>query len=146
MFDGRNLLDVPAKNAGEYARNLLKILFKQHELQSCLIPSQQAKRYLKSELDHERMKLLNGKRKSSLPSSSECFLLMITEAIRTRYRISKYHYHSFYKERLQSTLAACLYNEGQRKSKKQAIQMENEMITEEPSAVQPNSSTMITFD
>jgi hypothetical protein len=62
MFNGRNLLDVPAKNSGEYARNLLKILFKQQELQSCLLPSQQAKRYLKSELDHERMKLLNGKK------------------------------------------------------------------------------------
>lgn len=68
-------MDVPAKNAGEYARNLLKILFTQQELQSCLLPSQQAKRYAKSELDHERMKLLNGKGKSVLLSSGESFLL-----------------------------------------------------------------------
>ncbi|CAF1231116.1 unnamed protein product [Didymodactylos carnosus] len=32
--EGRNLLEVSARNAGEYARNLLKILFKPHELQS----------------------------------------------------------------------------------------------------------------
>ena len=74
------------------------------------------------------------------------FRFVISEAIRTRYRIAKFHYHSFYKERIQSTLAACLYNEGQRKSKKQATQMENETIQEEPSAVQPNSTAMTSFD
>ena len=60
MYDGQNLLDVPARNAGEYSRILLKTLFKPHELQFCLLPSQQSKRYAKSELDHERFGLLKG--------------------------------------------------------------------------------------
>jgi hypothetical protein len=61
MHDGTNLLEVPARNAGEYARSVLKILFKSHELQSSLLPSQQSKRYSKPELDHERFGRLNGK-------------------------------------------------------------------------------------
>ena len=81
-----------------------------------------------------------------LVSFSEPFLFMFTEAIRTRYRIAQYHYHPFYKERLQSTLPACLYNEGQRKSKKEAIPMNQETIQEEPSIVQPHSSTLVNFD
>ena len=59
-YDGQNLLDIPARNAGEYSRILLKTLFKPHELQLCLLPSQQSKRYAKSELDHERFALLKG--------------------------------------------------------------------------------------
>ncbi|CAM4978352.1 unnamed protein product [Rotaria socialis] len=54
-------------------------------------------------------------------------------AIRTRYRITKHHYTTFYKERIQETLAGCLYNEGTRKTKKQPIQQqqlhkENEIV------------------
>ena len=62
MYEGRNLLEVSAKNAGEYARNLLKILFTPEELQSSLLPSQQSKRYSKQEFDHTRLHLLNGKK------------------------------------------------------------------------------------
>lgn len=61
MFQDRDLLDVPAKNAGEYARNLLRILFTPEELQTCLLPSSQAKSYNKPELDSDRMRLMNGK-------------------------------------------------------------------------------------
>jgi hypothetical protein len=38
----------------------LKKLFKPLELQTCLLPSQQSKRYSKSELDQERFNRLNG--------------------------------------------------------------------------------------
>lgn len=40
------------------------------------------------------------------------------EAIRVRYRITKFNYELFYKERIQETLAGCVYNEGTRKQKK----------------------------
>ena len=43
------------------------------------------------------------------------------DAIRTRYRISKHHYTTFYKDFIQDTLASCIYNEGTRKPKKQAM-------------------------
>ncbi|CAF3168686.1 unnamed protein product, partial [Rotaria sp. Silwood2] len=46
----------------------------------------------------------------------------LTKAIQTRYRITNYHYPTFYKEQVQETLAACLYNEGPRKSNKQTMQ------------------------
>ncbi|CAF2040422.1 unnamed protein product [Rotaria magnacalcarata] len=114
MHDGCDLLEIPARNPREYARNLLKLLFKPLELQTCLLPSQQSKRYSKSELDQERFNRLN-------------------DAIRTRYRITKHHYTTFYKERIQETLVGCLYNEGTRKTKKQPIQQqqlhkENEIV------------------
>ncbi|CAF3224831.1 unnamed protein product [Rotaria socialis] len=118
IHDGCDLLEVPARNPREYARNLLKLLFKPLELQTCLLPSQQSKRYSKSELDQERFNRLNGNER---------------DAIRTRYRITKHHYTTFYKERIQETLAGCLYNEGTRKTKKQPIQQqqlhkENEIV------------------
>ncbi|CAF3541991.1 unnamed protein product [Rotaria sp. Silwood2] len=95
MHDSQELLQVPARNVGEYARNLLKILFTHEELAESLLPSPQAHRYSKKKLD---------------------------EAIQTRYRITNYHYPTFYKEQVQETLAACLYNEGPRKSNKQTMQ------------------------
>jgi hypothetical protein len=61
MYNGNNLLEVAAKDVGEYARNLLRNLFEPHELRSSLLPSQQSKRYAKPELDHQRFNLLNGK-------------------------------------------------------------------------------------
>ena len=48
--------------------------------------------------------------------------LFLLEAIRTRYRVSKFHYSTFYKDHIQETLAGCLYNEGTRKPRQQAIQ------------------------
>lgn len=60
IFDGRDLLNEPARNPGQYARNLLRILFTSEELQSSLLPTTQSKRYLKPELDKDRMDLLNG--------------------------------------------------------------------------------------
>ena len=46
------------------------------------------------------------------------------DEVRTRYRISKHHYETFYKERLKETLAGCIYNVGIRKPKKTAAQQQ----------------------
>jgi hypothetical protein len=67
------------------------------------------------------------------PSS---FLLL--EAVRTRYRIAKFHYGRFYQDHVQETLAGCLYNEGPRKSKKVAEQQDQLRSDEEN--IHPNSS------
>ena len=61
MFEDRDLLEMSTRNPGEYARSLLKILFKSEDLQTSLLPSQQSKRYSRPELDNERMKILNGR-------------------------------------------------------------------------------------
>ncbi|UJR17709.1 hypothetical protein I4U23_004607 [Adineta vaga] len=103
LYQGENLLEVAASNAAEYGRNLLRKLFTEHELETSLLPSQQTQRYSKPALDHERFNLLN-------------------KAIRHRYRIGKHHYNIFYKERIQESLAGCLYNEGTRKPRKKAMQ------------------------
>ncbi|CAF1307834.1 unnamed protein product [Adineta ricciae] len=107
MYRGNNLLEVAASSAAEYARKLLKVLFSELELKTSLLPSQQSKRYFKPELDSEKFNLLN-------------------EATRHRYRISKHHYSSFYKERIQESLAGCLYNEGTRKQRRKAIQQQQQ--------------------
>ena len=54
------MLDIPARNPREYSRILLKTLFQPYEFQSCLLPSMQAKRFSKPDLDAERFNLLNG--------------------------------------------------------------------------------------
>ena len=70
-----------------------------------------------------------------LPLSSS-----ILEALRSRYRVSRHHFTLFYKERIQETLAGCLYNEGQRKHKKPTVQQQPEVMqqrttqSEEPAA------------
>ncbi|CAF5138159.1 unnamed protein product, partial [Rotaria socialis] len=58
--DGRDLLEVPARNAAEYARKLLQEMFKPDELESSLLPSPHEKRFSKVELDQNRFNLLNG--------------------------------------------------------------------------------------
>jgi hypothetical protein len=58
------------------------------------------------------------------------FFVCVVEAVRIRYRIAKYSYESFYKERLQSTLAACVYNSGRRKLKQRGNQ-ETTQVTEQ---------------
>ena len=55
-------------------------------------------------------------------------LLTILEALRSRYRVSRHHFTLFYKERIQETLAGCLYNEGQRKLKKPTDQQQAEPV------------------
>ncbi|CAF1677132.1 unnamed protein product [Rotaria magnacalcarata] len=119
-FDGRDLLEVPARNAAEYARKLLQEMFKPDELESSLLPSPHAKRFSKVELDQNRFNLLN-------------------DAVRTRYRISKHHYISFYKDRIQDSLANCLYNVGIRKKRKQKIQQQKDQQASQQLNIQQQS-------
>lgn len=62
MYRDQDLLQVPARTVGEYARTLLKTLFTCEELEESLLPSPQAHRYSKKKLNGERFNLLNGKK------------------------------------------------------------------------------------
>lgn len=125
LFRGKNLLEIPARNPGEYGRSLLKLLFDSNELQTSLLPSTQSKRFSKPELDRERFNLLNGTYVTFVSFIIFYWAVWLRnkvhfsclEALRTRYRITKYHYIAFYKDRIQETLAGCLYNQGPRKLK-----------------------------
>ena len=66
MRDGSDLLQIPGKNVGEYARNLLRTLYMPEELQSSLLSSTQSKRDSKSELDCVRFNRLNSKIRISI--------------------------------------------------------------------------------
>ena len=70
------------------------------------------------------------------------------DAIRTRYRIAKHRYDLFYKEKIQATLAACVYNEGTRKQKQ--TRQTTEMADADPSVkentVWNQNGSSITFD
>lgn len=61
MWDDKNLLSIVARDPGDYARKLLRVLFTQSEIQSSLIPSQSAHLYHKDILDEERFGVLNSK-------------------------------------------------------------------------------------
>ena len=72
------------------------------------------------------------------------FFGWISEAVRTRYRIAKHSYELFYKERIQATLASCVYNEGRRKKKQQPDQEKNEDTQQQASPTnQPSTATII---
>jgi hypothetical protein len=62
MHNDLNLLEALTRSVGEYARTLMKILYKPEEVRSGLLASQQSKRFEKEELDHERFHRLNGKK------------------------------------------------------------------------------------
>ncbi len=65
-----------------------------------------------------------GFQKEKARKQNIVFFFFCLDAVRTRYRISKYFYSSFYKERIQETLSGCIYNEGTRKQKKQTMQVQ----------------------
>lgn len=144
IYEGQNLLEVPARNVGEYARNLLKTLFKPSELQSSLLPSQHSKKFAKSELDQHRIDLLNGNL-IDLNKFLDVKSFFPLDAVRTRYRITKHHYLSFYKDRIQETLANCVYNEGVRKPKRQAA-IQQQKRQEEVQQQQSQSCSTAAFD
>ena len=70
----------------------------------------------------------------------------ILEAIQTRYRIAKYHYDCFYRERIQATLAGCLYNEGRRKLKRFSAPLEPQFEQNESSRDVYQTTLTIAFD
>ena len=137
------MLNERARNPGQYSRNLLRVLFTSEEFQSSLLPSTQSKRYLKPELDNQRMDLLHRKTSQLLfvdenmfSTSTFCFL----DALRARYRIGRHHYDLFYTERIQASLAACVYNEGRRKSKNQSSRDTNHSRGNDEPIIQSASS------
>lgn len=60
MWKSQNLLKILARDAGDYARQLLRLLFTEDELTTSILPSQAAHLYQKNVLDNERFVLLNG--------------------------------------------------------------------------------------
>ena len=72
------------------------------------------------------------------------FFVCVVEAVRVRYRIAKYSYDSFYKERLQSTLAACVYNSGRRKLKQQENQETTQTTEQQTTAMARQQTPPIT--
>ena len=61
MYNNENLLDINAKNPGDYGRRLLHILFTEQELKTSRLPSTVAGRFSKPKLDEARFSLLNDK-------------------------------------------------------------------------------------
>lgn len=115
---------------------------------------------MKQELNAERMDILNGKESfwschrhlmayqclEKVKMNPTFFSLTISEAVRTRYRIAKYRYEIFYKERIQSTLAACIYNEGRRTPKSRTVREMNEAIQNQASTMNQQSMTTVIDD
>lgn len=60
MWNNRNLLKILARDPGDYARQLLRLLFSDDELTESILPSQAAHLYQKNVLDSERFLILNG--------------------------------------------------------------------------------------
>jgi hypothetical protein len=61
MWEQTNLLNIVARDPGEYGRKLLRLLYTEAEIQSCILPSQSAHLYAKNILDEKRFEKLNGK-------------------------------------------------------------------------------------
>jgi hypothetical protein len=62
MLNGQNLLKIVARDAGDFARQLLRLLFTPSELESSILPSQSAHLYQKDILDADRFGVLNGRK------------------------------------------------------------------------------------
>ncbi len=61
MWEQKNLLNIVARDPGDYARKLLRALYTEEEIRSSLVPSQSAHLYEKDVLDEKRFAKLNGK-------------------------------------------------------------------------------------
>ena len=61
MWEEKNLLNIVARDPGDYARKLLRTLFTEYEIRSSLLPSQSAHLYQKDILDEKRFAKLNGR-------------------------------------------------------------------------------------
>lgn len=95
MFNEINLLEIHAKNPGDYGRRLLRILYTENELKTCMLPSSVSDRYLKPKLNETRFNILNS-------------------AMRVKYRIGEHHYQEFYKNLVRKKLGDFLLEEERR--------------------------------
>ena len=55
------MLDISAKNPGDYGRKLLRVLYTADELKTSMLPSTVGDRYVKPKLDAERYQVLHSK-------------------------------------------------------------------------------------
>ncbi|CAF3197977.1 unnamed protein product [Rotaria sp. Silwood2] len=60
-WNDKNLLQITARDIGDYGRKILDALFTEKELQSSILPSPVVHLYDKDALDEERFKILNAK-------------------------------------------------------------------------------------
>lgn len=61
MWNGKDLLEITARDIGDYGRQVMSKLFTPDELQRSILPSQSAHLYNKDVLDEQRFNILNGK-------------------------------------------------------------------------------------
>ncbi|CAF4936333.1 unnamed protein product, partial [Rotaria socialis] len=102
-FNGLNLLDIYAKNYGDYARQILRLLYKSDELCRSTLPSQFT-HYSRKPLEKER-------------------LLKFHDAIRNKYRISKEKYDEFFTVYLRRKVVNFICDERKRQIRKKKQQI-----------------------
>ncbi|CAF1646335.1 unnamed protein product [Rotaria magnacalcarata] len=126
-WQGKDLLQITARDIGDYGRRLLDTLFTPEELQKSILPSSSAHLYDKDVLDEKRFKLLN-------------------DAIRTKYRLSTDGYHRYYTNILRVKFSRYLYDQGTRKLNKETKNKNQELNEQQyqPSRQpQPRTTTEI---
>ncbi|CAF4212627.1 unnamed protein product, partial [Adineta steineri] len=97
-YCGRNLLDTIGTDFGDYARQLMRVLYTKDELQSCILPP--GRQHLaRPPLDAERFARLN-------------------EAVRVKYRLASHFYGDFFKYHLGPKLSDFLIEERRRDEQK----------------------------
>ncbi|CAF1932787.1 unnamed protein product [Rotaria magnacalcarata] len=124
MHHDENSLNINGKNPGDYGRRLLRVLFTDFELKTCMLPSTVGNRYLKPKLDAKQFALLNT-------------------AIRVKYRINAHHYEDFYKHLVRKKLSDFLLEEERRDTTKAKRLRTQQQETDDTSASTTISPTQI---
>ncbi|CAF4483237.1 unnamed protein product [Rotaria socialis] len=106
--EGFNLLQIYAKDYGEYARQVLRVLYKPDELTSSILPSS-CNHFSRKQLDNERFRKFH-------------------RAVRNKYRISWSAYDEFFNVCLRRKLVNFLCYERKRFNKKQKIYEQEQQI------------------
>ncbi|CAF1109136.1 unnamed protein product [Rotaria sordida] len=95
-YNGTNLITIVGKDFGDFARQIMRILYTPDELQTCILPPRRP--HLSREpLDPDRFRLLN-------------------EAVRVKYRLATHLYDGFFKYHLGPKLSDFLVEERRRDS------------------------------
>ncbi|CAF1278909.1 unnamed protein product [Rotaria sordida] len=99
-YNGQNLLEIVGKDFGDYARQLMRVLYTNDELQSSILPP--GRRHLvRKPLDFDRFVRLN-------------------ESVRVKYRLASHMYDDFFKYHLGPKLSDFLVEERRREANKNA--------------------------
>ncbi len=114
-YEGQNLVDVVGRDFGDYARQVMYVLFTEEELATCILPPK--RRHLTREpLDSGRFTLLHSLLKMIF--SILIFSLLFLEAVQIKYRLASYLYDDFFKYHLGPKLGDFLVAERRRQEKK----------------------------